>query len=93
MKQTRIVNSADTQSPTAPLIADEPLRNEIVALLAEILVLDFQEHTHITVSSPPQTNRRLLPNALSGLLQSAQQPIRRTDVTVNRNPDTDKEAP
>ena len=60
MKHTRILNRADKHFPTAPLIVDGLLLNEIVALLAEILVLDFQEHTQITVNSPPPTHRRIL---------------------------------
>ncbi len=92
MKQTRILNRADKHFPTTPLIVDGPLFNEIFALLAEILVLDFQEHKQITVSSHPQTNRKFLPNSSSGLLDSAQQSARRTDSDVSTSPDSIKEA-
>ena len=69
------------------------LFDELVSMLAEMLVLDFQAHTKSTVGSPPQTNRRFLPNAPLSLLQSAQQPTRLTDATVDRDPNPDKEAP
>ena len=93
MKQIRVLNGANKRSPTAPLRVDEPLFNEMVALLAEMLMLDYQEHTQVTVSSPPQTNRNFSPNVASSLLQSAQQPIRRTDAPVDRDPDPGKETP
>jgi hypothetical protein len=54
----RLLNGADKHSPTAPLRVDEPLFNEMVALLAEILMLDYQEHTQVTVCSPPRTDHK-----------------------------------
>ncbi|SLM43320.1 hypothetical protein NSND_60753 [Nitrospira sp. ND1] len=35
------------------------LRNEISAILAEALLADLQSLSRFTVSSPPQTNRKL----------------------------------
>jgi hypothetical protein len=58
VKQIRFLNGADKRSPTAPLRVDEPLFNELVALLAEMLMLDYQEHTQVTVSSPPRSDRK-----------------------------------
>lgn len=54
----RFLNGADKRSPTAPLRVDEPLFNEMVVLLAEILMLDYQEYTQVTVSSPPRIDRK-----------------------------------
>jgi hypothetical protein len=64
VKQTRIGHRADEHSSTAPLIADGTQFTEIAALLAEILVLDYQEHRQITVGSPPQTHRNGRLNSL-----------------------------
>jgi hypothetical protein len=64
VKQTRIVYSADEHSSTTPVIADGPQFTEIVTLLAEILVLDYQEHKQITVGSPPRNNRNAKLNSL-----------------------------
>lgn len=68
------------------------LFDEIVNLLAEALVLDYQRVSGPTVSSPPQTNRKFLPNSLSGLLDSARQSARSTDSDVSTSPDSIKEA-
>ena len=58
MSRTRILNRANEHSSTAPLLVDGPFFNELVALLAEILALDYQEHKQITVSSPPRSDRK-----------------------------------
>jgi hypothetical protein len=92
VKQTPILNRADKHFPTAPLIVDELLLNEIVVLLAEILVLDFQGYMQITVSSPPQTNRKFLPNSSADLLDSAEQFARHTLSAADTSPDSIKEA-
>jgi hypothetical protein len=64
VKQTRTLYSADGHSSIAPVIADGPPFKEIIALLAEILVLDYQEHKQITVGSPPRNNRNVKLNSL-----------------------------
>jgi hypothetical protein len=64
VKQRRILHRADEHFSNAPLVADGPKCTEIVALLAEILVLDYQEHKQITVGSPPQSNRNIRLNSL-----------------------------
>lgn len=64
VKQRHILHRADEHFSNTPLIADGPKCTEIVALLAEILVLDYQEHKKITVGSPPQSNRNIKLNSL-----------------------------
>ncbi|MGZ8386137.1 MAG: hypothetical protein ACXWWI_09260, partial [Nitrospira sp.] len=64
VKQRRILHRADEHFSNTPLVADGPKCTEIVALLAEILVLDYQEHKQITVGSPPQSNRNIRLNSL-----------------------------
>jgi len=54
VKHTLNLDRANEKASTIPVIADGALFNEIVALLAEMLVLDYQEHKRITVSSPPR---------------------------------------
>jgi hypothetical protein len=39
-------------------VREEQTFSEIVALLSEILVLDFQQHKAITVGSPPLGSRK-----------------------------------
>jgi hypothetical protein len=64
VKQTRILPKTDDDFSNVPSMADGPQFTEIVALLAEILVLDYQEHQQITVGSPPQSNRNAKLNSL-----------------------------
>jgi hypothetical protein len=44
--------------PPSPHRYDSLLFEEIVALLAEALVLDFQAHANITGNSPPLIDRK-----------------------------------
>jgi len=64
VKQTRILPKTDDDFSNVPSMADGPQFTEIVALLAEILVLDYQEHKQITVGSPAQSNRNAKLNSL-----------------------------
>jgi hypothetical protein len=64
VKQTRILPKTDDDFSNVPSMADGPQFTEIVALLAEILVLDYQEHKKITVGSPLQSNRNAKLNSL-----------------------------
>lgn len=64
VKQIRILPKIDDDFSNVPRMADGPQFTEIVALLAEILVLDYQEHKQITVGSPAQSNRNAKLNSL-----------------------------
>jgi len=64
VKQPHILPKTDDDFSIVPRIADGPQFTEIVALFAEILVLDYQEHKQITVGSPPQSNRNAKLNSL-----------------------------
>jgi hypothetical protein len=57
-----LARNNEHRSIRASSTIDASLFNEIVALLAEILVLDFQQDKQITVGSPPQTGRNDLPD-------------------------------
>jgi hypothetical protein len=41
---------------------DEQLFGELVALLSQMLVMDYQRHSKITVGSPPLSSRKDYPN-------------------------------
>ena len=51
------------------------VKDDVVEILAEILVEDYQVHRTNTVGSPPRTNRKYSPNTLgmgkTDLLDSA----------------------
>ena len=46
-------------TPTDKAILSAQLRNDISSLLADLLLLDLQAHTVLTVNTPSQTNRKL----------------------------------
>lgn len=56
-KELLILND-ELCSEGAPSVLDARSFNEIVAILTEILVLDFQRHKEITVGSPPRSVRK-----------------------------------
>ena len=59
--------------PATPL--PPKVENDLIEILAEILVQDYQVHRTITVGSPPRTNRKFSTDALckdqTDLLDSA----------------------
>jgi hypothetical protein len=54
-----VLDSSGEQRGTGTGPKMEPeVFNEIVSLLAEILILDYQQHKRVTVGSPPLSNRK-----------------------------------